>query len=109
MIDIEDELREQIRKLYGVKKSHYINFEPRLEQLMLLIATYTEQTKKRMAMCVDDKTFLEEHKHANVLEYDEALKRPSKAIYFNRQWGAEKQGLDTLALFGKMLQEAKDE
>jgi hypothetical protein len=34
----DEELRDKIRKLYGVKKSHYINFEPRLDQLMHLIS-----------------------------------------------------------------------
>lgn len=36
------QLREEIRKLYGVKKSHYINFEPRLEQLMSLVKDHDE-------------------------------------------------------------------
>lgn len=30
----EEKLRRGIRKLYGVKTSHYVKFEPRLEQLI---------------------------------------------------------------------------
>lgn len=39
----EAELREKIRKLYGVKISRYTNFEPRLNQLMELIQPYAAE------------------------------------------------------------------
>jgi len=38
-----DNLKDEIRKLYGVKKSHYINFEPRLNQLIELFEAELER------------------------------------------------------------------
>lgn len=38
-----EELKDNIRRLYGVKTSHYVNFEPRLTQLLELVDQYTEQ------------------------------------------------------------------
>lgn len=37
------QLREDIRKLYGPKISHYANFEPRLNQLLAAVADMLAQ------------------------------------------------------------------
>lgn len=99
------------RKMYSndtvspVEMSNQDIVEIGIDDLMQLILAHTEakieKTKQKMAMCTDDKSFLEIHRFANAIEYDEKFKRPSRAIYHNRQWEAEKQGLDVLALLAK--------
>ena len=99
-----DNTVEAIRD-FLVKGDYRTDTNVGLNRTAQAIHSLTTQAKQKMAMCTDDKTFLEEHKYANVIEYDTKLKRPSRAIYFNRQWEAEKQGLDTLAAFSILTEE----
>lgn len=66
-------LKDEIRKLYGVKKSHYINFEPRLEQLMQLFATEQRQLVDRFK---DELTKI----HHEELTYGSVMKAMETAL-----------------------------
>lgn len=74
-------------------------------RMLKLFDFHVSLLKQKMAFCTDDKDFLEVHGHANVIEYDKKLNRPSKAIYLNRQWQAEREGLGTLVAFGASVEE----
>ena len=114
------DLREQVLKLLR-EFDHYDEYslydegadqvQPFVELIEKLVhqarVEAVEATKKKLAFCTDDKTFYEEHKLADI-EYDTVLKRPARAIYYNRQWQAEKQGMEILQALGKEL-ESKEE
>ncbi len=88
-------LKENIQRLASDKI--LIDSGELAKRMLALFEFHISLMKQKMAFCTDDKDFLEVHSHANVIEYDTELNRPSKAIYLNRQWQAERQGMDTLA------------
>lgn len=101
----KQELIERIRECLddGCYCCGTANLEDDLNAIATAWIEDREKVKQKMAMCTDDRTFLEEHKFANVIEYDEKLKRPSRAMYHNRQWEAERDGLNVLAALGERL------
>jgi len=115
----QDRAREVIRKYrdeVDLNRDRYSaggedNYNAIEDQALSELASIVEEeivkAKQKLAMCIDDKTFLEEHKFANVLEYDTKFSRPSRAIYHNRQWEAERDGMNILANVG--LEIAKEE